>query len=98
MFLNLNLLSDERMKLENIILCNFMPGSKNLQDLDSYMHPLVQEFILLQSKSRVQVWNSYKCEAFKLYAYIHFISADSHGCKKFLHTTSTRSYQYCLNC
>ena len=55
MLLNLNLSPDERVKLENIIFCDFVPGPKNPQDLDSYMHPLVQEFILLQSKSGVQV-------------------------------------------
>src|SRR5438046_2432434 len=57
MLLNLNLPPDERVKLENVILCGFVPGPKNPQDLDSYMHFLVQEFILLQSKSGVQVWN-----------------------------------------
>src|SRR4051794_37548423 len=44
MLFNLNLPPDERVKLKNVILCGFVPGPKNLQDLDSYMHPLVQEF------------------------------------------------------
>src|SRR5437762_12238188 len=79
MLLNLNLPPGERVKLENVILCGFVPGPKNPQDLDSYMHPLVQEFILLQSKSGVQVWNGYKREAFKLHAYICLIGADSRG-------------------
>ena len=98
MLLNLNLPPDERVKLENIILCGFVPGPKNPQDLDSYMHLLVQEFILLQSKSGVQVWNGYKREAFKLHAYICLIGADSRGREKFLHTTGTGSYRYCPNC
>ena len=44
------------------------------------------------------MWNDYKCEAFKLYAYICLIGADSHGHEKFLHTTGTGSYRYCPNC
>jgi hypothetical protein len=44
---NLNLPPEIRVKKENMILCGFIPGPQNPKDLNSFLRPLIDEFLVL---------------------------------------------------
>src|SRR5213595_1598013 len=96
MLINMNLPPNERVKLENILLCSFTPGPQELKILDSFLYPLLQEFLLLEKG--VKIWDGFRGMRFQLYAHICVIGADPQGREKFMHVSSTRAYRYCADC
>ena len=67
---------------KNMMLVGFTPGPNNPRDLDSFIWPLVEEFMLLEKG--VDAWNA-ATEAYmpnKLHAYIAVIGADMPGREK----------------
>src|SRR5436305_8440188 len=56
MLINFNLPPDERYKIENILLCGYIPSPKAPTLIDSFFEPLVQEFETLQQG--ITAWNA----------------------------------------
>lgn len=52
MVMNANLPPAERVQIDNMILCGFIPGPKAPGDLDSFLWPLMQELKQLEQASR----------------------------------------------
>jgi hypothetical protein len=82
LLINLNLPPTERVKRCNMILMGFIPGPKEPKDLDSFLFPLVQEFLTL-GKGLPDGFNAARRDTvestFLLRAYIVCIGADMIG-------------------
>jgi hypothetical protein len=82
LLINLNLPPEERVKRCNMILMGFIPGPQEPKDLDSFLFPLVQEFLTL-GKGLPDGFNAARRDTveqtFLLRAYIVCIGADMVG-------------------
>jgi hypothetical protein len=92
----LNLPPEERFKRENILIVGFVPGPNNPKNLDSFMYPLVEEFVALERG--VEAWNGYRQKAFTLHAYIAVVTGDMPGRSKLQGFKGSRALRYCPYC
>jgi hypothetical protein len=92
----LNLPPEERFKRRNILVVGFTPGPNNPKDMDSYLWPLVQEFITLDKG--LDAWNGYREKDFQLKAYITIVTGDMPGRAKMQGFKGSRALRYCLYC
>lgn len=79
-----------------MILLGFIPGPNNPKDLDSFLSPLVDEMLTLQTG--IMAWNSAKRETFTLRAHIVICTADIPAREKLMSLKGNRSYCYCPYC
>jgi len=92
----LNLPPEERFKRRNILVVGFTPGLNNPKDMDSYLWPLVQEFITLDKG--LDSWNGYREKDFQLKAYITIVTGDMPGRAKMQGFKGSRASRYCPYC
>jgi hypothetical protein len=69
---NYNILPDQRVHLSNIICVGVIPGPRAVKDLDSFLHLLVEELLILANHS-VKAVDSLARERFRLR--VHLIKA-----------------------
>ena len=69
-----------------MLLVGFTPGPNNPRDLDSFLWPLVEEFMTLQKPEGVRTWNA-AVKAYMpngLHAHITVVAADMPGREKIM--------------
>lgn len=83
MLINLNLPAAVRYQRKIMLLVGFTPGPNNPKDLDSFLWPLIEEFMELEKG--VNCWNA-ATETYipKLHAYITVVGADMVGREKIM--------------
>lgn len=94
---NLNIPPAERFKKRNMFLVGFIPGPNNPKYLDSFIFPLVQEFLQLES-GVPDVWNSAQNQHFTLKAHICVAGADKPGREKLMNFKGNHGSSYCPYC
>ena len=57
LLINLNIPPSERFKEEHLILLGVIPGPNGPKDMNSFLHPMINEFKVL--KEGVDCWNAY---------------------------------------
>ncbi|KAH0604134.1 uncharacterized protein H6S33_007165 [Morchella sextelata] len=97
LLINLNLPPAIRFKHRNMLLIGFIPGPNNPKDIDSFMFPLVQEFLQME-RGIPGVWNSSRQKRFTLRAHICVIGADMPGREKLMNFKGNRTTCYCPYC
>jgi hypothetical protein len=93
---NLNLPPSVRFKRRNMLLVGFTPGPSNPKDFDSFLWPLVEEFLKLEQG--IETWNAATEQYFDLHAYIPLVTADMPGREKLMHLKGNRAYSFCNYC
>jgi Transposase family tnp2 len=78
--INLNLHPEDRVKKENMLLYGIIPGPRQPQDFNSFLHPLVDE--LLELEGGVECYDGLTKERFSLRAHLLFVSGDMPALKK----------------
>jgi hypothetical protein len=96
MLVNLNLPPSVRYRRKNLLIVGFIPGPRNPKDLNSYLQPLIAEFIQLQQG--IVTFNAATNSEFKLFAHIVVVTADMPGREKLMYLKGNRAYQYCPYC
>ena len=92
----LNLPPQERFKRRNILVVGFIPGPNNPKDMDSYLWPLVEEFMRLESG--IHAYNGYRQRPFQLKAHICLVTGDMPGRSKMQGFKGSRALRYCPYC
>jgi hypothetical protein len=92
----LNLPPSERFKRENIVVVGFIPGPNNPTNMDSFLYPLVEEFLRLERG--VEAWNGYREKSFTLRAHIAIVTGDMPGRAKLQGFKGSRASRYCSYC
>jgi hypothetical protein len=92
----LNLPPEERYKRRNIFVVGFVPGPNNPKDMDSFIWPLVNEFLKLETG--IDTWNGYREHDFQLCAYITIVTGDMPGRAKLQGFRGSRAQRYCPYC
>lgn len=87
--MNLNMPPALRFKKRNMLLVGFIPGPNNPKDLESFLFPLVQEFLELQ-RGVPDVWNSSRNKLFTLRAHLCVVGADMPGREKLMNFKGIR--------
>lgn len=80
-----------------MLLVGFIPGPSNPKDLDSFVFPLIQEFVQL-GIGVPDVWNSARSCNFTLRAHISVVGADMPGREKLMNFKGNRGTSYCPYC
>ncbi|KAH8152606.1 uncharacterized protein LAJ45_03447 [Morchella importuna] len=83
LLVNLNLPPAVRFKKRNMLLLGFIPGPNNPKDIESFLFPLIQEFLLLE-RGIPNVWNASRNHNFTLRAHICLVAADMPGREKLM--------------
>jgi hypothetical protein len=96
MLVNLNLPPSVRYRRKNLLMVGFIPGPRNPKHLNSYLQPLIAEFIQLQQG--IITFNAATNSEFKLFAHIVVVTADMPGREKLMYLKGNRAYQYCPYC
>jgi hypothetical protein len=73
----MNLPPNERFKRRNLLVVGFVPGPTEPHNLNSFLYPLIQEFLTLDKG--VKAWNGYRGIDFTLKAYICLVTGDMLG-------------------
>lgn len=95
--INLNLPPQERYKRRNILVVGFVPGPDNPKDMDSFLAPLVKEFMALEEGIE-GVWNGWRKTAFTLRAYICIVSGDMPARATLQGFKGNRALRHCPYC
>lgn len=66
-----------------MLLVGFIPGPKNPKNIDSFLYPLIQEFLQLE-QGIPDVWNNTRKADFTLKAHICVVGADMPGREKLM--------------
>jgi hypothetical protein len=92
----MNLPPQERFKRQNVLVVGFVPGPNNPKNLDSFMYPLIEEFLALEPG--IKAWNGYRQKAFILHAHIAVVTGDMPGRSKLQAFKGSRALRYCPYC
>jgi hypothetical protein len=79
-----------------MLLVGFTPGPNNPKNMDSFLWPLVAEFIALERG--IETWNAATEQYFDLHAYITLVTADMPGREKLMRLKGNRAYSFCSYC
>ncbi|KAI5816186.1 Transposase family tnp2-domain-containing protein [Pyronema omphalodes] len=101
LLINLNLPPKVRVKRSNMICVGFVPGPREPKNLDSFLAPLIEEFLqlgkgidnVLNAARRYNVADAY----FTMRAFIPIIGCDMVGRSKVMNTLGNRAYHYLIN-
>jgi hypothetical protein len=92
----MNLPPHERFKRQNVLVVGFVPGPNNPKNLDSFMYPLIEEFLALERG--IKAWNGYREKSFILHAHIAVVTGDMPGRSKLQGFKGSRALRYCPYC
>jgi len=96
---NLNLRPEVRVKKENILLYGIIPGPSSPKDMQSFLHPLINELLLLEAGvPDVDDGSTPDSPKFTLHAYLCFCSGDLPAIAKVMGISGHNSYDYCRFC
>lgn len=81
---------------KNQLVVGFIPGPNNPIDIDSFLFPMVQEFLKLGSG--VRAWDASSGKDINLHAHLCLVGSDMIGRQKLMATMGNRACSYCEYC
>ena len=79
-----------------MILVGKVPGPREPDDLDSFLHPLIEEF--KQLEDGILTWNAHLKKEINLRAHLIVVTADMKAREKLMRHTRNGSSRYCTYC
>jgi len=79
-----------------MILVGKVPGPREPDDLDSFLHPLIEE--LKQLEDGILTWNAHLKKEIILRAHLIVVTADMKAREKLMRHTGNGSSRYCTYC
>jgi hypothetical protein len=97
MITNFNLPPEERNKAENVLLLGVIPGPSEPKLMNTFLYPLVQELLLLETGID-NVWDGYVKQDIKLKAHLVLVGGDMPAREKFMRHMGSGANKYCIYC
>ena len=96
--INLNLPPEIHYKLTNIMTFGIFPGPSEPKDLNSFLHPFVDELAILETHSIQETYDADSKKSFTLHTYTMLVTGDIKVIEKVIGMTGTNSRRPCRMC